>query len=306
MGFLPPSDTMAETPRAFRRSSKESYFGVGVEDRKLSVMDCLSVWLRRCCALAIAAGLAAVAVVPPLSAARAERVDIELILAVDVSGSVDPVEARLQRNGYLQALGDPAIVKAMTSGPMRRVAVSYVEWAGAHYQIVVVDWTVIRNTADARVFASKLQESPPTRERWTSISGAIDFAVGHFKANPHKGERRVLDISGDGVNNSGGPLEDARGAAIKAGVTINGLPIVNDRPNPWGGPATRDLDKYYSQSVIGGPGSFIVVARGFEAFGQAIRHKLLLELSGVPGTCISRGDRTWVCAPQHAANPGTR
>lgn len=232
--------------------------------------------------------------------ARAEKVDLELVLAIDVSGSVDPVEARLQRRGYLQALADPAIVKAMTSGPLRKVAVTYVEWAGSHYQIVVVDWTVIRGTADARAFASKLQESPPTRERWTSISGAIEFAMQRFKVNPHKGERRVIDISGDGINNSGGPLEESRAAAIKAGITINGLPIVNDRPNPWGGPPTRDLDKYYARNVIGGRGSFIVVAKGFEAFGQAIRHKLLLELSGVPGSCGFQGGRVWVCERQRA------
>ena len=261
------------------------------------------MWLgkrRACRALATAAGLAVSILASHSAPARAEKVDIELVLAIDVSGSVDPVEARLQRQGYLKALTDPAIVKAMTSGPLRKVAVTYVEWAGSHYQIVIVDWTVIRNAKDATRFISRLQESPPTRERWTSISGAIDFAMQRFKVNPHKGERRVIDISGDGINNSGGPLEDARRDAIKAGVTINGLPIVNDRPNPWGGPPTRNLDKYYAQNVIGGMGSFIVVAKGFEAFGQAIRHKLLMELSGTPGTCGFRGGRVWVCERQHA------
>ncbi len=266
-------------------------------------MDILSVPLGKFRACAIAAGVAAAILFPHASPARAEKVDLELVLAVDVSGSVDPVEAQLQRRGYLKALSDPAIIKAITSGPLRRVAVTYIEWAGSHYQVVVVDWTVIRGAAEARTFASKLQESPPTRERWTSISGAIDFAMQRFRVNPHKGERRVIDISGDGINNSGGPLEESRAEAIKAGVTINGLPIVNDRPNPWGGPPTRDLDKYYAQNVIGGMGAFIVVAKGFEAFGQAIRHKLLMELSGVPGTCGFRADRVWVCERQQAAHP---
>lgn len=263
-------------------------------------MDILSVWLGKCRALVMVAGLAALTLVSHVAPARAEKVDLELMLAIDVSGSVDAVEARLQREGYLKALADPAIVKAMTSGPLRKVALTYVEWAGSHYQIVVVDWTVIGSLADARAFASRLQESPPTRERWTSISGAIEFAMQHFRANPHKGERKVIDISGDGINNSGGPLEESRATAIKAGITINGLPIVNDRPNPWGGPPTRDLDKYYSQNVIGGMGAFIVVAKGFEAFGQAIRHKLLLELSGVPGTCALRAPAVWVCERHHA------
>ncbi len=252
---------------------------------------------------AIIAGILALALLGQATPSRAEKVDIELVLAIDVSGSVDPVEARLQRQGYVRALTDPAIVKAMTSGPNRKVAVTYVEWAGSHYQIIVVDWTIIANAKDATLFVSRLQESPPTRERWTSISGAIDFAMSRFKVNPHKGDRRVIDISGDGINNSGGPLEDARADAIKAGVTINGLPIVNDRPNPWGGPPTRDLDKYYARNVIGGMGSFIVVAKGFEAFGQAIRHKLLMELSGTPGTCGHRGGRVWVCERQHAVVP---
>ena len=230
--------------------------------------------------LAVLAGLlpAAGAVTPAI----AEEVDLELVLAVDISGSIDHAEALLQRQGYLKALVDPQVVRVITSGERRRIAVAYMEWAGAHYQNVVVDWTVVRDMASARAFAAAIAEHPVTTERWTSISTAIDFALGVFRANPHRGMRKVLDISGDGKNNNGGLLAPARARALKAGVTINGLPIVNDRPNPWGYPPPRDLDRYYFDRVIGGPGAFIVVARGFKSFGDAVKAKLTLEIAG-PG-----------------------
>ena len=228
--------------------------------------------------LAVLAGLLPAA---GLSApAFAEDVDLELVLAVDISGSVDHVEARLQRRGYLQALVDPRVVAAITSGERRRIAVTYMEWAGAHYQNVVARWTVVRDMASARAFAAAVAAHPVTTERWTSISAAIDFALGLFRTNPHRGVRKVLDISGDGKNNNGGLLEPARARALKAGVTINGLPIVNDRPNPWGLPPPKDMDRYYFERVIGGPGSFIVVARGFRSFGDAVKAKLALEIAG--------------------------
>ena len=214
--------------------------------------------------------------------AVAEDVDLEIVLAVDISGSVDHVEAQLQRQGYLQALVAPRVVRAITSGERRRVAVAYMEWAGAHYQNVVAGWTVVRDMASARAFAAAIARHPVTTERWTSISAAIDFALGLFRANPHRGARKVLDISGDGRNNNGGPLAPARARALEAGVTINGLPIVNDRPNPWGLPPPKDMDRYYFERVIGGPGAFIVVARGFRSFGDAVKAKLALEIAGAP------------------------
>ena len=235
---------------------------------------------RAACCLTLLAGL--LPAPGSVSPALAEEVDLELVLAVDISGSVDHVEAQLQRQGYLKALVDPRVVRAVTGGERRKVAVAYMEWAGAHYQNVVVDWTVVRDMATARAFAAAIAEHPVTTERWTSISTAIDFALGLFRANPHRGTRKVLDISGDGKNNNGGPLGPARARALKAGVTINGLPIVNDRPNPWGFPPPKDLDRYYFDRVIGGPGAFIVVARGFRSFGDAVKAKLALEIAG-PG-----------------------
>ncbi|MEQ8697429.1 MAG: DUF1194 domain-containing protein [Bauldia litoralis] len=212
--------------------------------------------------------------------ATAEPVDLELVLAVDVSGSVDAFEAQLQREGYLRALVHPQVLKAITSGERKKIAVTYVEWAGGYFQRTVVDWAVISDEASARAFVARLNAVPVITERWTSISGAIDFAMERLKASPHKGERRVIDISGDGPNNSGRPVREARDQAVKAGVTINGLPIVNDRPNPWGRPPPPNLDKYYFDNVIGGPGAFIVVARGFKNFAEAIRNKMVREIAG--------------------------
>lgn len=211
--------------------------------------------------------------------AAAERVDLELVLAVDISGSVDAFEARLQREGYLRALVHPKVVSAITSGEYRRIAVTYVEWAGSHFQNTVVDWTVIRDGASARAFAGRIAAAPVMVQRWTSISSAIDFGVRRLASNPHKGDRRVIDISGDGPNNSGLDVRAARDRAVSLKVTINGLPIVNDRLNPWGGPPSQDLDKYYADNVIGGPGAFIVVARGFKNFADAIRRKLVREIA---------------------------
>lgn len=220
--------------------------------------------------------------------ALAEAVDLELVLAVDISGSIDSVEAKLQREGYLKALTHPSVIAAITRGRHRRVAITYMEWAGGLSQNTLVDWTVVRDAASARTFAGKIGAHPITTAAWTSISGAIDYALEAFAKNPHKGSRRVLDISGDGRNNSGGKLEPARAKALALGITINGLPIMNDRPNPFGRPADKYLDVYYKTRVIGGRGAFIIVADGFEAFAEAIRAKLVREIAGRGGSVTDR------------------
>lgn len=240
-------------------------------------------------ALRIGCGILAFALIwATAPRASAEAVDLELILAVDVSGSIDEVEAGLQRDGYLRAIVSQSVVGAITSGRHRRIAVTYVEWAGGHYQRTVVDWTLISDMASAKAFAAKLQAEPIVTAAWTSISGAMDFAIVRFSKNPHKGTRRVVDISGDGRNNSGGPVAPSRAAVLAKGITINGLPIINDRPNPYGRPPDKDLDKYYKSQVIGGKGAFIVVAEGFEAFAEAIRAKLMREIAGRDGPTIIR------------------
>ncbi|WP_448205061.1 DUF1194 domain-containing protein [Azospirillum sp. sgz302134] len=215
------------------------------------------------------------------TAARAEvPVDLELVLAVDVSGSVDPEEARLQRDGYVQALTNPKVQAAIHGGPLGRIAVIYVEWAGDTFQRIVVPWTLVGDPASVDALASSVAESPIASAQWTSISGAIDYCARLFDDNGFEGARRVIDVSGDGVNNRGRPVEWARDQAVSAGITINGLPILNDRPNPWGGAAPIDLDGYYRDHVIGGPGAFLVPAINFESFADAILSKLLLEISG--------------------------
>ena len=225
--------------------------------------------------------LASLIALPALPATTADLpVDLELVLAVDISGSVDEVEARLQREGYVAALRHPHVVEAIEGGMFGRIAVAYVEWAGDHYQRTMLDWTVIEDQASASSFADALVETPLTTAHWTSLSGAIDYAVPLFEGNGFKGFRRVIDISGDGHNNRGRPVEWARDDAVAAGITITGLPIVNARPNPWGGRPPQGLDLYYEERVIGGQGAFMIVAEDYTSFASAILSKLLLEIAG--------------------------
>jgi hypothetical protein len=216
-------------------------------------------------------------------------VDLELVLAVDVSGSIDPVEAHLQREGYVAALRHPRVIEAIKGGMLGRVALTYVEWAGDDYQRTLLDWMVIRDAPSAFAFADALAEAPLTSGRWTSLSAALDYARPRFEGNGFKGVRRVIDISGDGYNNRGRPVEAARDQAVAAGITINGLPIMNGRPNPWGSLPPKDLDRYYQDRVIGGPGAFIIVAKDYTAFASAILSKLLLEIAGRRRPAIGNG-----------------
>ncbi|HEX6957634.1 MAG TPA: DUF1194 domain-containing protein [Ferrovibrio sp.] len=209
-------------------------------------------------------------------------VDLELQLAVDISGSIDADEARLQREGYARAISDPAVVKAIQSGINGRIAVSYFEWSDSYSQQDVFGWMLIQDQASAEAVARRLIEFPIRTARRTSISGAILHALPRFGSSPYKGLRRVLDISGDGPNNDGSPVDLARDQAVNAGIVINGLPIINDRPNSWGFPVLKDLDRYYEGCVTGGPGSFVVVAESFETFFEAIRRKLILEVAALP------------------------
>ena len=175
-------------------------------------------------------------------------VDLELVLAIDVSGSIDEVEAGQQREGYVAALQDEAVLQAIRANPLGRIAVAYVEWAGADYQRVVVDWALIDGRAAAQGFVAALGRAQPASARWTSISGALDFAVPLFDGNGYAGARRAIDVSGDGPNNRGRPVRLARDAAVARGIVINGLPILDDRPQPFGMPTPRELelDRYYT------------------------------------------------------------
>ena len=227
---------------------------------------------------AAAAGLGATARFSP-AWAQQEPVDVILVLAVDVSRSVDEDEARLQREGYRNAVSDPLVVEAVRGGMIGAIGVAYVEWAGAEYQRLVLPWTRIASPADAFAWASKLDEAPRASLSWTSISSALEFSHRVLADAPFEGTRRVIDVSGDGVNNSGGPVEAARDKLLADGVTINGLPIMNDRPT-FGRLPPVPLDEYFRESVVGGPGSFVIPAEDFQAFGQAVKRKLIREIAG--------------------------
>ncbi len=219
----------------------------------------------------------------PAAGARADgAVDLLLVLAVDVSRSIDDDEARLQREGYRSAITDPRVLEAIRSGMMGAIAVAYVEWAGSDYQRLVIPWTRIGSQAEAQEWAATLERAPRVALSWTSISGGLDFSMRTLSESPFEGTRRVIDVSGDGVNNSGLPVEQVRDRVVAEGVTINGLPIMNDRPT-FGRPSPVPLDHYYRESVIGGDGAFLIAAEDFESFGNAVRRKLVREIAGRPG-----------------------
>jgi hypothetical protein len=213
--------------------------------------------------------------------ANAEPVDVLLVLAVDVSRSIDEDEAKLQREGYRNAVTDPRVLAAIRSGTLGAIAVLYLEWASADYQRIVIPWTKIDSPAAAGRWAEQLAAAPRVSMNWTSIFGAIEASMRALNECPFEGTRRVIDISADGVNNSGGPVTLMRDLAVDAGITINGLPILNDR-SPFGRPQNMSLDQYFQDFVIGGPGAFMIAAEDFNAFQGAVLRKLIREISGRP------------------------
>ena len=239
--------------------------------------DNLLLSLTRLSITAIAAGLL---LISP-AAGQQQAVDLELFLAIDVSGSVDEEEARLQRAGYVSAFLDEEVQQVITGGMLGRIAVTYTEWAGSQFVRQIVDWTLIEKPEDAAAFAAQLSASSPGWGTCTSISNIIDTAIPSFENNGFSGSRMVIDVSGDGPNNDGRMIVSSRDIAVNKGMTINGLPIINGRPGPYGSAQMANLDDYYEDCVIGGIGAFIVVANGFEDFGRAIRRKLVLEIAGL-------------------------
>ena len=206
-------------------------------------------------------------------------VDIELILAVDVSYSMDMDELAVQREGYAQAIVSKEFLQALKAGPSGKIAVTYFEWAASNDQKIIIPWRVIDGPETADAVAEEILKTPIRRASRTSISGAINFAMPLFEENPYHGLRRVIDISGDGPNNNGAPVLGARDAALEKGITINGLPIMVKEPS-YSTMDIENLDFYYEDCVIGGPGSFVVPIKDREKFKEAIRTKLLLEVAG--------------------------
>ena len=206
-------------------------------------------------------------------------VDLELVLAVDVSRSMDIEEQHVQRDGYVAAFRHPDVIDAIRTGPLGKIAVTYLEWAGAGHRTVVVPWTVIADTDDAEAFADRLTVAPVSRISGTSISSALYFAASLF-GEVHTGYRQTIDVSGDGPNNAGRPVEPSRDEIVARGVTINGLPIMLREVNTFSAYGVPNLDVYYEDCVIGGPGSFVIPVRDIDDFASAIRQKLILEIAG--------------------------
>jgi uncharacterized protein DUF1194 len=218
----------------------------------------------------------------PAASSAAEQVDLLLVLAADVSRSIDSEKFQLQRDGYAAAITDPRVLEAIRSGRAGRIGVCFVEWSGLASQRVVIDWTTISDAESAKSFADRLLEAPRSFADRTSISSAIEFAIAHLARAPFESARRTIDVSGDGTNNSGGEVTQARDAAVAQGVAINGLVILSETPLAWNPDHTNPvggLENYYRNNVIGGPGAFVMAAEGFNSFGQAIVKKMIAEVA---------------------------
>jgi hypothetical protein len=241
-------------------------------------------------------GLATAATPDPASEApqqvadkqSAPVVDVELIIAVDVSYSMDLDELAVQREGYAQAIVSKDFLQALKAGPNAKISITYFEWSSSSDQKIVIPWQVIDGPESADAVANEIMNTPVRRGSRTSISGAIYFAMPLFDQDPHRGLRRVIDISGDGPNNSGAPVTPARDEALSQGIVINGLPIMV-KPPTYSTMDIDNLDWYYEDCVIGGPGSFVVPIKGREKFKEAIRAKLIQEVAGrMPASSVVR------------------
>jgi hypothetical protein len=215
----------------------------------------------------------------PQMSEKEASVDVELILAVDVSYSMDLDELAIQREGYAQAIVSSEFLQALKNGPNGKIAITYFEWAASGDQKVIIPWRLIDGPESADAVSSEILKTPIRRASRTSISGAIYFAMPLFEQDPYRGLRRVIDISGDGPNNNGSPVTIARDAALEKGITINGLPIMVKEPS-YSTMDIENLDWYYKDCVTGGQGSFVVTIKSRDEFKEAIRTKLLMEVAG--------------------------
>jgi hypothetical protein len=218
----------------------------------------------------------------PATARAGDEVDLLLVLAADVSRSIDAAKFQLQRDGYAAAIADPRVLDTIRSGHSGRIGLTFVEWSGVGAQHVVIDWTTVGDTASAKDFGDRLIEAPRSFADRTSISGAIEFAMGQFARAPFTSARHAIDISGDGTNNAGRDVAALRDEAVAKDITINGLVILSDNPMSWNPDHTNPpggLDNYYRNNVIGGSGAFVMVAQNFNSFGQAIISKMIAEVA---------------------------
>jgi hypothetical protein len=237
--------------------------------------------IRTLLALIVFAAILA-AILVPAAASAAEDVDLLLVLAVDVSRSIDANKFQLQREGYAAAVADPHVLEAIGTGRTGRIGLTFVEWSGVGAQKVVIDWTTIGDADSAKGFGDRLLEAPRSFADRTSISGAIEFAMGQLDKAPYEAARRTIDVSGDGTNNAGRDVAMLRDEAVAKGITINGLVILSDNPMSWNPDHTNPpggLANYYRNNVVGGPSAFVMVAENFNSFGQAIIKKMIAEVA---------------------------
>ena len=239
---------------------------------------------RRLVLIAAGIAFATIAVLPAMT--RAETADVAIALTADVSRSIDDEEFQLQRQGYAAAVTNPRFVQAIQSGPHGAVALCFLEWAGPDQLAVVAKWMVIRDGKGAAEFAKILLDAPRSSAGRTAIGAGIDFAVAQFETGGVAAKRRIIDVSGDGSNNSGRLVTEARDEAVAKGITINGLAIINEKTS--GGPESfryahthppGGLPNYYRDNVIGGPGAFVLQIVNFDSFAEAMTNKLLTEIS---------------------------
>ena len=212
----------------------------------------------------------------PVPAAQ-QQVDLKLVLATDVSGSIDSDEFRIEREGTAEAFTDPDVIKAIESGSLGRIAVAMFDFSSPEYDKIVIDWKIIHDRASAVAFAEMVRDTPRTPGRRTSVSSALELGslLIESSENDIMATRKVIDVSGDGPNNDGNPMTEAHDKTIAQGITVNGLPVMDDQANGY----FPDLDKYYAACVAGGKGSFVVVVHNYKDYSAAMRHKLILEIS---------------------------
>jgi hypothetical protein len=258
------------------------------------------------CRVVLFAVLALAATAGPSRAA--EPVDLLLVLAADVSRSIDHPKFLLQREGYAAAVSNPQVLDAIKSGANGKIALCFVEWSGYGAQKVVIDWTVIDGAATARKFGDQLFELPRSFADRTSISGGLDFAVSQLIRSPFEAPRQTIDLSGDGTNNAGRDVQRARDEAVARGITINALVILSDRDMPWNAEHTNPpggLEQYFRDNVVGGPGAFVMVAEDFQSFGRAIVKKMIAEIAmpriAPPGRIFGAAPNSVPLRPSFAA-----
>lgn len=241
---------------------------------------------------AIARGMAGLAALASRRAVAAgTAVDLQLVLAADVSRSIDAGEFQLQRQGYAEAFRDPRVLRAIQSGPLGRIAVAFLEWSGEFSQAVTVDWTLLEDVETGALLADAIAASPRPFADRTAIGMGIDFAVAMLGRCPYESQRRIIDVSGDGTNTNGRLPTLARDTAVEQGIIINGLVILSAEPSEWNPYHTHPpegLPAYYRQNVVGGPGSFVMVVEDFASFAYAIANKLIREIAGLPGPDLAR------------------